>query len=65
MWTSWTRVRIAGALSSGERFVFITGGAFTREATAFLDAGKTYLDKPFDMPKLRLAPAATRAKRPR
>ncbi len=36
-----------------DRFVFITGGAFTPEARAFLDEGRPHLEKPFDMAKLR------------
>jgi CheY-like chemotaxis protein len=36
------------------RVVFITGGAFTAEATAFLrQAGNPLLEKPFDLPRLR------------
>ncbi len=36
------------------RVVFITGGAFTPEATAFLrQTGNPLLEKPFDLPRLR------------
>ncbi len=59
----WTRVRRERA-DLGDRFVFVTGGAFTAETSAFLETGKTFLDKPFDMPKLR-ALLRQRAKRPR
>jgi CheY-like chemotaxis protein len=48
----WTRVR-SSRPDLGDRFVFVTGGAFTAETSAFLDDGKSYLEKPFDMPKLR------------
>ncbi len=48
----WTRA-VAAHPELEPRFVFITGGAFSSEATTFLDNGKTYLEKPFDMPKLR------------
>lgn len=48
----WKRVRAARP-DLADRFVFITGGAFSPEATAFLDEGRPHLEKPFDMPKLR------------
>jgi PAS domain S-box-containing protein len=48
----WTRVR-ASRPDLAARFVFVTGGVFTAETAAFLDGSKPYLDKPFDMPKLR------------
>jgi PAS domain S-box-containing protein len=43
------------------RVVFITGGAFTPEATAFLrEAGNPLLEKPFDLPRLRAVVAGRR-----
>jgi CheY-like chemotaxis protein len=48
----WTRA-VAACPELEPRFVFTTGGAFSSEAAAFLDKGKTYLEKPFDMPRLR------------
>ena len=48
----WTRA-VAAHPELEPRFVFTTGGAFSSEATAFLEKGKTYLEKPFDMPRLR------------
>jgi CheY-like chemotaxis protein len=37
-----------------ERFVFVTGGAFTTGARTFVDSvSNTFLDKPFDMKALR------------
>jgi PAS domain S-box-containing protein len=42
-----------------ERLVFLTGGAFTPQARAFLEAtGRTRLDKPFSEEQLRLAIAS-------
>ncbi|MGO8994360.1 MAG: PAS domain S-box protein [Polyangiaceae bacterium] len=48
----WARVR-ASAPPVAERFVFVTGGAFTPEATSFLAEGTPYLEKPFDLDSLR------------
>ncbi len=48
----WTRA-VAAHPELEPRFVFTTGGAFSSDATAFLEKGKTYLEKPFDMPRLR------------
>jgi len=46
--------RIArGAPDMVDRLVFITGGAYTSAALAFLDAGRPYLDKPVDPAALR------------
>jgi PAS domain S-box-containing protein len=36
-----------------DRFVFVTGGAYTPEASAFLSAGRPHLEKPFDLDVLR------------
>ena len=41
-----------------DRVIFMTGGAFTDAATAFVtEAGRRYLTKPFDMATLRIAMA--------
>jgi CheY-like chemotaxis protein len=46
--------RIArGAPDMVDRLVFMTGGAYTSAAQAFLDAGRPYLDKPVDPAALR------------
>ena len=46
------------------RLVFLTGGAYTREAQDFLAAGRPYLEKPVDPVALRArAEAAVRASR--
>jgi PAS domain S-box-containing protein len=37
----------------GDKFVFVTGGAFTPEAAGFLEQGHPYLEKPFDLRELR------------
>jgi CheY-like chemotaxis protein len=50
-----------GAPHLAERFVFVTGGAFTQEARAFLEGAqgggrgekRARLEKPFDLNKLR------------
>jgi two-component system cell cycle sensor histidine kinase/response regulator CckA len=48
----WRRVSvIAPALAA--RFVFVTGGAFTAEAAAFLADGREHFEKPFDLEALR------------
>jgi CheY-like chemotaxis protein len=48
----WARVN-ATRPELAARFVFVTGGAFTPEAAAFLDEGRPQLEKPFDMAELR------------
>jgi CheY-like chemotaxis protein len=48
----WKRVQ-ANDPALAERFVFVTGGAFTAEATAFLADGREHLEKPFDLTALR------------
>jgi CheY-like chemotaxis protein len=43
------------------RLIFLTGGAFTADAQAFLEAGHPYLEKPIDAAALRAhAEAAVR-----
>jgi len=44
----WGRVN-ASIPVLAERFVFVSGGAFTPEATAFLDSGRPHLEKPFEL----------------
>jgi PAS domain S-box-containing protein len=44
---------VAARPALAERFVFITGGAFSAEATAFLGDRRACLEKPFDMAQLR------------
>jgi PAS domain S-box-containing protein len=48
----WKRVR-ASDPALAERFVFVTGGAFTAEAAAFLADGREHLVKPFELTALR------------
>ena len=48
----WGRVK-ASIPALAERFVFVSGGAFTPEATAFLDGGRPHLEKPFELDVLR------------
>jgi two-component system cell cycle sensor histidine kinase/response regulator CckA len=48
----WARVNASMPEVAG-RFVFASGGAFTPEATAFLEGGKAHLEKPFELEVLR------------
>jgi two-component system cell cycle sensor histidine kinase/response regulator CckA len=48
----WARVRVAWP-DLAERFLFVTGGAFTPEAAAFLAEGRPQLEKPFDLGALQ------------